>query len=230
MTASACAHLVYYVGCTQHLYHQQVTWPVTTNNVAAAEGGVVDIQGVCKSTVAKGEDDFPDGILRITDCHDSVIYALAPLQYASITCCSDCTVVVGAVGKMLRVERCERLQLIAGCVRVCISSCHESVFYLGVNRPPLLLGDNRFVQVWSALCSCIYFNLTYIRKVTARLHRPKFCCLTNTHDPQYSAANGTKLSCFRATGIKDNELAFAACACVHDSILPVCLCRCLEKP
>lgn len=107
----------------------------------------MDVQGVCKSTVAKGEDNFPDGVLRITDCHDSVIYALAPLQYASITCCSDCTVVVGAVGRMLRVERCERLQLIAGCVRICISSCHDCVFYLGVNRPPLMLGDNRFVQV-----------------------------------------------------------------------------------
>ncbi|DBB07821.1 TPA: hypothetical protein ACH3X3_009230 [Trebouxia sp. C0006] len=111
------------------------------------ESGVVDVQGVCKSTVAKGEDDFPDGVLRITDCHDSVIYALAPLQYASITCCSDCTVVVGAVGRMLRVERCERLQLIAGCVRICISSCHDCIFYLGVNRPPLMLGDNRFVQL-----------------------------------------------------------------------------------
>ena len=114
---------------------------------AAPAGGVVDIQGVCKSTVAKGEDEFPDGVLRITDCHDSVIYALAPLQYASIACCSDCTVVVGAVGRMLRVERCERLHLIAGCARICISSCHESVFYLGVNQPPLMLGDNRFVQV-----------------------------------------------------------------------------------
>ena len=117
------------------------------HGVLATAGGVVDIQGVCKSTVAKGEDDFPNGVLRVTDCHDSVIYALAPLQYASVACCSDCTVVVGAVGRMLRVERCERLQLVAGCVSICISSCHDCVFYLGVNRPPLLLGDNRFVQV-----------------------------------------------------------------------------------
>ena len=119
-------------------------------------GGVVDVQGVCKSTVAKGEDEFPDGVLRITDCHDSVIYALAPLQYASITCCSDCTVVVGAVGRMLRVERCERLQLIAACVRICISSCHDCVFYLGVNRPPLMLGDNRFVQVMCQPPPCLF--------------------------------------------------------------------------
>jgi len=41
----------------------------------------VDIQGVCKSTVVRGEDDFPSGSLRVTDCHDTIIYALAHLQY-----------------------------------------------------------------------------------------------------------------------------------------------------
>lgn len=51
------------------------------------------MQGVCKSTVVRGEDDFPDGLLRITDCHDCVVYALAPLQYATVAGCSDCTVV-----------------------------------------------------------------------------------------------------------------------------------------
>ena len=56
-------------------------------------GGAVDVQGVCKSTVVRGEDDFPDGLLRITDCHDCVVYALAPLQYATVAGCSDCTVV-----------------------------------------------------------------------------------------------------------------------------------------
>ena len=40
----------------------------------------MDIQGVCKSTVVRGEDDFPSGTLRVTDCHDTIIYALAPLQ------------------------------------------------------------------------------------------------------------------------------------------------------
>lgn len=43
-------------------------------------GDMVDIQGVCKSTVVRGEEDFPSGTLRVTDCHDTVIYALAPLQ------------------------------------------------------------------------------------------------------------------------------------------------------
>lgn len=55
-------------------------------------GGSVDIQGVCKSTVVRGEDDFPIGVLRVSDCHDTVVYALAPLQYVKIAACSDCQV------------------------------------------------------------------------------------------------------------------------------------------
>ncbi len=62
----------------------------------------MDIQGVCKSTVVRGEDDFPIGVLRVTDCHDTVVYALAPLQYVKIAACSDCQVTTG-----------------------CLSSCHS---------------------------------------------------------------------------------------------------------
>ena len=54
------------------------------------------------------------------------------------------------MGRVLKVERCERVQLVAAAVRICIASCHDCVFYLGVNRPPLLLGDNRFLQVRAA--------------------------------------------------------------------------------
>lgn len=51
---------------------------------------------------------------QILDCHDAVMYALAPLQYVLITACSDCVIVLGAVGRCLRVERCERVQVGAG--------------------------------------------------------------------------------------------------------------------
>ena len=43
-------------------------------------GGVVDVQGVCKCTVVRGEGGFPGDTLRVSDCHDTVVYALAPLQ------------------------------------------------------------------------------------------------------------------------------------------------------
>ncbi len=55
--------------------------------------------------------------------------------------------VLGAVGRLVRVERCERVQLITAAARLVVSSCHDCIFYLGVNRAPLLTGDNRFIQV-----------------------------------------------------------------------------------
>jgi TBCC domain-containing protein 1 len=54
--------------------------------------------------------------------------------------------VLGAVGRLVRIERCERVQLIAAAARLIVSSCHDCIFYLGVNRAPLLIGDNRFIQ------------------------------------------------------------------------------------
>lgn len=41
------------------------------------------VSGVYKGTVVRGESDIPSGELRITDCHDTVIYILAPLQVRS---------------------------------------------------------------------------------------------------------------------------------------------------
>lgn len=106
-----------------------------------------DIHGVSKTTVVKGEDAFPDGRLTIMQCHDAVVYALAPVRYALITCCTDCVIVVGAVGRALRLERCERVQLVAVTKQLTINTCHDCIAYVGVTSSPLLLGDNRFVQL-----------------------------------------------------------------------------------
>lgn len=38
--------------------------------------------------------------LQVLNCHDSVIYILAPLRYATVYGCSDATIVLGAVGKV----------------------------------------------------------------------------------------------------------------------------------
>ncbi|KAF8114773.1 hypothetical protein N665_0034s0112 [Sinapis alba] len=85
--------------------------------------------------------------LVVVNCHDSVIYLLAPLRYATMHGCSDTTIVLGAVGKALRVEHCERVHVIAASKRVCIANCRECVFFLGVNQQPLIVGDNHKLQV-----------------------------------------------------------------------------------
>uniref|UniRef100_A0A0E0R5P0 TBCC domain-containing protein 1 n=1 Tax=Oryza rufipogon TaxID=4529 RepID=A0A0E0R5P0_ORYRU len=84
---------------------------------------------------------------NVLNCHDSVIYILAPLKYATVYGCSDATIVLGAVGKVVKVEHCERVHIIAASKRICIANCHECIFYLGVNHQPLVLGDNHNLQV-----------------------------------------------------------------------------------
>ncbi|KAG2495859.1 hypothetical protein HYH03_006097 [Edaphochlamys debaryana] len=115
-----------------------------------APAGQVDesaIAGVYRGTVVRGEGDLPHGDVRITDCHEAVIYILAPLQAAFISGCSDCTILVGAVGRVLRVERCDKVQVIAATNRLLVASCHECSFALGTPRPPCLVGDNRFLRL-----------------------------------------------------------------------------------
>lgn len=38
--------------------------------------------------------------LQVLNCQDSVIYILAPLQYAIVYGCCDATIVLGAIGKV----------------------------------------------------------------------------------------------------------------------------------
>lgn len=40
-------------------------------------------------------------MVQVLNCHDCVIYVLAPLKYATIYGCSDATIVLGAVGKVM---------------------------------------------------------------------------------------------------------------------------------
>ena len=39
-------------------------------------------------------------LLQVINCHDSAIYILEPLKYATVYGCSDATIVLGAIGKV----------------------------------------------------------------------------------------------------------------------------------
>uniref|UniRef100_A0A2P2MPL3 TBCC domain-containing protein 1 n=1 Tax=Rhizophora mucronata TaxID=61149 RepID=A0A2P2MPL3_RHIMU len=105
------------------------------------------IEGISKSSLVKQASDLRGSSVKVLNCHDSVIYILAPLRYATVYGCSDATIFLGAVGKALRIEHCERVHVITAAKRVCIASCRECVFFLGVNQQPLIVGDNHKIQV-----------------------------------------------------------------------------------
>ncbi|XP_073261334.1 uncharacterized protein [Populus alba] len=106
------------------------------------------IEGISKSSFVKQALDLKGcSSVKVLNCHDSILYILAPLRYATIYGCSDSTIVLGAVGKAVRIEHCERVHVITAAKRVCIANCRECVFFLGVNQRPLMVGDNHKLQV-----------------------------------------------------------------------------------
>lgn len=121
--------------------------PGQQKRAAPYVAGLTSIDGVAKMSVLKGENEVENGFVRVAHCHDSVIYVLSPLKYATIVGCSDSIVVLGAVGRGVKVELCERMQLIVPCSRIKISNCRECLFYLGTNSRPVIIGDNHNLQV-----------------------------------------------------------------------------------
>lgn len=105
------------------------------------------VEGISKASVVKQASDIKGHSVKVLNCHDSTIYILAPLRFALVHGCSDATIILGAIGKAVRVEHCERVQVITAAKRICIANCRECVFYLGVNQQPLILGDNHKIQV-----------------------------------------------------------------------------------
>ncbi|KAK4792281.1 hypothetical protein SAY86_022716 [Trapa natans] len=105
------------------------------------------IEGISKSSLVKQSTDLKGSSVKVLNCHDSLIYILAPMSYATIYGCSDATIVLGAVGKAVRVEHCERVHVVVAAKRICIANCRECIFFLGVNQRPLFVGDNHKLQV-----------------------------------------------------------------------------------
>jgi hypothetical protein len=60
----------------------------------------------------------------------------------------------------VRVEHCERVQLIVPTARITIANCRECLFYLGVNQLPLITGDNYNLQVY--VKDVVFFSLCII--------------------------------------------------------------------
>ncbi|KAI5079468.1 hypothetical protein GOP47_0004947 [Adiantum capillus-veneris] len=109
--------------------------------------GLTFIDGITKVSVLKIDSEIHGESVKVSNCHDSVVYILAPMKYASVYGCSDSIIVLGAVEKVVKIEHCERVQLIVCSRRICITNCRECLFNLAVNQRPLILGENHNLQV-----------------------------------------------------------------------------------
>jgi len=84
--------------------------------------------------------------LTVSNCSDCHLYLLRPFEHATITACTDCTIVVGAVAGLLNVLDCERITITSAARRILVINSLEVLNCCFTPSPPLLVGDNRSCQ------------------------------------------------------------------------------------
>ncbi|XP_026413394.1 TBCC domain-containing protein 1-like isoform X2 [Papaver somniferum] len=151
-----------------------------------SEGSQSFVEGISKTSVVKQASDLKGSSVKVLNCQDAVVYILAPLKYATVYGCSDATIVFGAIGKAVRVEHCERVQVITATKRITIANCRECVFYVGVNQRPLYLGDNHKLQVapYNTFYSQLEEHLSQVGVDTTinKWNEPLVLGVVNPHD------------------------------------------------
>jgi hypothetical protein len=74
------------------------------------------------------------------------MYLLQSFEHATISACSNCTIVVGAVAGLLHVVDCEKMTITSAARRILVSNCNDVSHYIFTPSPPLLVGNNRNCQ------------------------------------------------------------------------------------
>lgn len=80
-------------------------------------------------------------------CLKSRIYALSAYYSASITGCSDCEIVLGAVFGAVIVSGCERVKVTAACRKLIVMNCLECEFQVATLTPSIIVGDCRSIVI-----------------------------------------------------------------------------------
>lgn len=84
--------------------------------------------------------------VSVAECSDAHMYLLQPFEHVTISACSNCTIVIGAVAGLLHVVDCEKLTITAAARRILVSNCNDVSQYIFTPSPPLLVGNNRNCQ------------------------------------------------------------------------------------
>ncbi|OVA11191.1 CARP motif [Macleaya cordata] len=167
------------------------------------------VEGISKTSVVKQASDLRGSSVKVLNCQDAVVYILAPLKYATVYGCSDATIVLGAIGKAVRVEHCERVQVITAAKRICIANCRECVFFVGVNQRPLILGDNHKLQVapYNTFYSQLEEHMTQVG-VDATINRwnePLVLGMVDPHDSLSHPAGVSDVQAESATSLNPDQ-------------------------
>lgn len=106
------------------------------------------------ASAASGEHHFVGNLissqrlhdLTISDCSDAHFYLLQPFEHATISACTGCTIVVGAVAGLLHIVDCEKTTVTSASRRLLVSNSSDVTVHIFTPSPPLLVGDHRTCQ------------------------------------------------------------------------------------
>ena len=84
--------------------------------------------------------------LTIADCNDVHMYLLQAFENVTISACTGCHIVIGAVAGLLHIVDCERTTITSASRRAIVSNSFEVLNCIFTPSPPVLVGDNRSCQ------------------------------------------------------------------------------------
>ena len=90
----------------------------------------------------EAEDEILSSCL-ISDCSESAVYVMAPVQHVRIDNVVDCSVFIGSVSSTIFLTRCERVHVVSASKYLFSKASHDCDFNVAVENRPIFVGDSR---------------------------------------------------------------------------------------
>ena len=79
----------------------------------------------------------------ISNCSESAIYIMAPVQHVRIDNVVDCCIFIGSVSSTIFLTRCERVNVVSASKYLFSKASHDCSFNVAVGVQPIFVGDSR---------------------------------------------------------------------------------------
>ena len=84
---------------------------------------------------------LPD--LVIGDCDGAAFYLLAPFATATISNCTNCEIIIGAVSRVVYLTGCEQVKLTCCSGKIIVRNCLDCLIYSASLSQTVICGDSR---------------------------------------------------------------------------------------
>ena len=93
------------------------------------------------SMFQKSSVQLPD--LVVDDCNGATLYLLAPFASATITNCTNCEIIIGAVSRVVYLVGCEQVKLTCCSGKLVVRNCLDSFIFSASLSQTVICGDSR---------------------------------------------------------------------------------------